>query len=61
MVFNALNDWDLTYCASFASSGVRNTKKKKEKKLKVACMYERYIWKIKREEPGVGVEGKENG
>ena len=35
--------------------------KKKEKKLKVACMYERYIWKIKREEPGVGVEGKENG
>ena len=36
-------------------------KKKKNKKLKVTCMCERYIWKIKRVEPGVGVEGKENG
>lgn len=61
MAFNDLDDWDLTYCASFTYSGVRNAKKKKEKKLKVACMYERYIGKIKRVEPGVGAEGTENG
>lgn len=40
MAFNNLNDWDLTYCASFTYSGVRNAKKKKKIKSHM------YVWKV---------------